>query len=144
MKLSKRVGLRARKGFWWENFLTWPRAGIRMVIEAWLENAWDFFMSIRAERTRSILLIFVAFLLAVSPAYFLHNDLVEIDFLSPHPGFENPDQGNLPADKPDRTMLFVHGFSSFFSVSSFFSIEQLPCLSFQIFSVDQRISVLRC
>ena len=101
-------------------------------------------MKIRAEIIRSILLIFIAFLLAVCPAYFLHNDLAEIDFLSPHHTFENPDQENLQADKPDRIKIFVQSFSSFLSISGFFPIEQLPRLSFQIYSVDQPISVLRC
>jgi len=101
-------------------------------------------MRIRTERIRSSLSIFIAFLLAVCPAYFLHNDLSEIDFLSPRSGFENPDQENLQADKPDRAKIFVQSFSSFISISSFFSIGQLPRLSFQVYSVDRRISFLRC
>jgi hypothetical protein len=101
-------------------------------------------MGIRAERIRSILLILIAFLLAASPAYFLHNDLVEIDFLSPHHSFENPDQENLLADKPDIQKILAQSLSSFISISSFSSIEQLPRLSFDIFSADRRIPILRC
>jgi len=98
----------------------------------------------RAERIQSILAIFIAFSLAVCPAYFQYNSIVETDFLSPHHAFENRDQENLLADKQDKTKIFVQSFSPIISFSSLFSMEKLPRLSFQIFSFDQRISVLRC
>jgi hypothetical protein len=86
----------------------------------------------------------MAFLLVVWPAYLQYNTLIEIDFLSPNPTFENLDPDNLPTDKPDKTKIFVLTFSPAISFFGFFCIGHYPHHSFQMFSLDQPLSVLRC
>jgi len=85
----------------------------------------------------------MSFLLVVWPAYLQYNDLIEIDFLSPNPTFENLDPDNLLADKQDKTisLLTIPIAISYFSL---FGTGHLPCLAFQIFALDQPISTLRC
>jgi len=86
----------------------------------------------------------IAFLLAAWPIYLQYDDIVEIDFLSPHQAFENRDQEDLLADKQDKTKIFVQNSSPVISFLGFFPMGPLPCLSFQIFSLDQKTSILRC
>lgn len=95
-------------------------------------------------RMPSFLVIIMSFLLVVWPAYLQYNDLIEIDFLSPDPTFESLDPDNLLTDKQDRTEIFVPTFCPAISFFGFFYIRHLPCFSFQDFSSDQSISVLRC
>ena len=64
---------------------------------------WDFKMHNSSARISSFLVITISFLLVVWPAYLQYNDLIEIDFLSPDPTFENLDPDNLLTDKQDRT-----------------------------------------
>jgi hypothetical protein len=102
------------------------------------------FMKKGLQRIQSTLIIFTALLLAVYPAYFQYNDIIEIDFLSPHHSFENPDQENLLVDKVNKTKIFVPSFSPAISFACFFSLAHLPDLSLQIFCLDKPTSVLRC
>jgi len=97
-----------------------------------------------SERIQSFLVVIISFLLMVWPAYLQYNDLIEIDFLSPDPAFENLDPDNLLADNHDKTKTFVPTISPAISFLGFFCIGTLPCHSFQIYFPDQPISVLRC
>jgi len=95
-------------------------------------------------RIPSFLVLIISFLLVVWPAYLQYNDLIEIDFLSPDPTFENLDPDNLLTDKHDRTEIFVPTFCTAISFLAFFYIGHLLRYSFQDFSSDWSISVLRC
>jgi len=86
----------------------------------------------------------ISFFLVVYPVYLQYNNLIEIDFFSPNPTFENLDQENLLADEQNKIKIFVRSFSPVTSFFCFFCIGQLLRLSFQSFSLDQPISVLRC
>lgn len=101
-------------------------------------------MKNRPERIQSFLVIMISFFLVVYPVYFQYNNLIEIDFFSPNPTFENLDQENLLADEQNKIKIFVRSFSPVTSLFCFFCIGQLLRLSFQSFSLDQPISVLRC
>jgi len=106
-------------------------------------NIWNFYMKNSPERIQSSLVIIMSFLLVVWPAYLQYNDLIEIDFLSPNPTFENLDPDNLLADKQDKTisLLTIPTGISYFGL---FGTGHLPCPAFQIFALDQPISTLRC
>ena len=95
-------------------------------------------------RISSFLVIIMSLLLVVWPAYLQYNDLIEIDFLSPDPTFENLDPDNLLTDKQERTEIFVPTFCPAISFFSFFYIGHLPRYSFQDFPSDRSIFVLRC
>jgi hypothetical protein len=96
------------------------------------------------ERIQAFGVMVIASLLIIYPIYFQYNDLIEIDFLSPGPNFENLDQENLLADEQNKTKIFVVGFSPEIHLFCFFCLGQLPRLSYQIISLDHPIPVLRC
>ena len=102
-------------------------------------------MKSRPRKTQSLLLVMgICSLLAVCPAYLQYNDLIEIDFLSPHPSFENLDQENSLADDQSKIKVFVLNPSpEIFLLGIFFS-EPFPRFSYQIFSLDQPTTILRC
>ncbi len=104
----------------------------------------DFNMIHRFERIQSFVIIVIASFLIIYPVYFQYNDLIEIDFLSPSPNFENLDPENLLGDDQNKTKIFVIGFSSEIYLSDFFCLGQLPRLSCQIISFDHPIPILRC
>lgn len=101
-------------------------------------------MKIGPEKIRITLAIFTAFLLVFCPAYFHYNDIVEIDFLSAHTSFENPDQENLQSDKQNKTKIFVQNLSSVLSSVLLFSIADLPDDSPRLFYFFEPTAVLRC
>ena len=104
----------------------------------------EFTMANRLERIQSFLVIIMAFLLVVWPAYLQYNTLIEIDFLSPNPSFEDLDPDNLLIDNQDRTKIFVLTISPAVSFFGFFCIGYLRHHSFQISYLVQPLSVLRC
>jgi hypothetical protein len=90
-------------------------------------------------------MVFAAcFLLAVCPAYLQYNDVTEIDFLSPHPSFENPDQENLLTDEQSRTKIAALNFSPEISLFAILPSEPIPIASFQIISLELPATILRC
>ena len=101
-------------------------------------------MKNRPKIIQPFLAIIGSILLVVCPAYLQYNSLIEIDFLSSNPGFEEVDPGNLVADKQSKTKIFASVFSPVIPLFGFTRIEHLPLLSFQIFSLDQPTTVLRC
>lgn len=105
---------------------------------------WNFNMKNRPERIQAFLVIAISFFLLLYPAYFQYNKLIEIDFLSPNPTFENLDQEDLFADKQSKTKMFTLSLFPVISLSGFHLLRQLPRLSLQIFSIDQPVFILRC
>jgi hypothetical protein len=101
-------------------------------------------MKTRPREIQPLLIVAIFFLLAVCPAYLQYNDLMEIDCLSPHPSIENLDQENLLADEQNRIKIVVLSFSPVISLFSNLSSEEIPRLSFQIFSLDHPTAILRC
>ena len=101
-------------------------------------------MKNRPERILSSLAIIISFLVAFCPAYLQYDSLIEIDFLSPVPGFENPDSDNLLSDEQSKTKIFVSGFSPAISHLGVCGVGQPPQLSPPIFHPDPPIGVLRC
>jgi hypothetical protein len=101
-------------------------------------------MKNKPEKLYAFLAILILFLLIVCPAYSHYNELIEIDFLSSHSSFENPDLEGLLADKQNKAKIFVQSSSSVNCFSSFFCIEQFPRVSSPILSLIGPISILRC
>jgi len=101
-------------------------------------------MKNKRERIYSFLAILISFLLIACSVYAHYDELIEIDFLSSHPSFENPDLEGLVGDKQNKAKIFVQSPSPVICFSSFFCIEQLPHFSSPILSSPRSISVLRC
>ena len=101
-------------------------------------------MKNKLEKIQSFLIIAISLFLVAYPIHFQYNNLSEIDFLSPDPALETFDLEDQLSDDQDKTKIFWQNSSPVISLFSFFCIGQLPCLSFQIFSLDQPTSVLRC
>ena len=102
-------------------------------------------MKSRPRKPQSFLLVIaICSLLAMCPAYLQYNDLLEIDSLLPHPSFENLDQENSLADEQSKTKVFVLNPSPEIFLLGIFFGEQIPPLSFQIFSLDHPTAILRC
>ena len=104
----------------------------------------DFDMNHGFERIQAFVVIVIAILLIIYPVYFQYNDLIEIDFLSPTPNFENLDQENLLGDEQSKAKIFGIGFYPEICLFGFLCLEQLPRLSYQIISLDHPIPILRC
>ncbi len=102
-------------------------------------------MDSRFRKVQPFLLVFaICLLLGVCPAYLQYNDLTEIDFLSPHPSFENPDQENLLSDDQSRSKISVLTFSPEISLFGYFFSEPISRVSFKIFSPVLPAANLRC
>lgn len=101
-------------------------------------------MKNRPKIIQPFLAIIVSVLLVVCPAYLQYNSLIEIDCLSPITGLEALDPGNLVTDKQSKTKILASVFSPVIALFGLVWIEQSPHLSFQVFSLDQPTSVLRC
>jgi hypothetical protein len=102
------------------------------------------FMKMRPQRIQSALILFTVFLLAVCPAYFYYNDIIEIDFLSAQNSFENPDQENPQADKQAKTKIFIQNPSAVISYALLFPVKAPPRFSPRLISFVKPSSVLRC
>ncbi len=92
----------------------------------------------------SFLAIMVSFLLIAGSAYSHYDELMEIDLLSSHLSFENPDLEGLLADKPNKVIIFVQSSFVLFCFSSLLRVEPLPLFSSPVPSSDGAISILRC
>jgi hypothetical protein len=101
-------------------------------------------MKDRPEKIYSFLAILISFLLIASSVYAHYDEIIEIDLLSSHPTFENPDLEGLVADKQSKAKIFVQSASPIMCFSSFFCIEQLPHFSSPILFSPRSISNLRC
>ncbi|OGQ01425.1 MAG: hypothetical protein A2Z51_12010 [Deltaproteobacteria bacterium RBG_19FT_COMBO_52_11] len=101
-------------------------------------------MKNKLEKIQSFLIIAISLFLVAYPIHFQYNNLSKIDFLSPDPALETFDLEDQLADDQYKTKIFWQNSSPVISLFSFFSIEQIPRLSFQIFFLDQPTSVLRC
>jgi len=101
-------------------------------------------MKSRPRKLQPLLVITLCSLLAVCPAYLQYNDLIEIDYLSPHPSFENFDQENSLADEQNKTQIFVLNSSPEIFLIGIFFRKPLPPRSFQISSLDHLTAILRC
>jgi hypothetical protein len=95
---------------------------------------------------RSHLFVIIAISLSVLayPVYLQYNNLAEIDFFSPNPTFEILDQEDLLAYEENKAKIFTLSFSCGFPTFNYFSIGPFSPLSFQTFSFDQLIPILRC
>jgi len=94
------------------------------------------------KKTKVFLTLLISFFVLVFPAYLLYNGVIEIDFLSDKPTFENLDQDYLLANQQNKSSVF--GQSTSFFILETYLFRQLPRLSFGISSLDQKLSVLRC
>ena len=101
-------------------------------------------MKNKPEKLFTFLAIFVAFLLIACSVYSHYNALVEMDSLSAHSSFENPDPEGLLADKQNKAMSLIQSTSLLFCFSSFSRTDPLPLFSSPIPSSDGAISILRC
>jgi len=101
-------------------------------------------MKSKPRKSQPLLVIAICSLLALCPAYLQYNDLIEIDSLSPHPAIENLDQENSLADEQSKTKILVLNSSPEIFLLGIFFGEPLPRLSYQIFSLDQPATILRC
>jgi hypothetical protein len=96
------------------------------------------------EKISFFLAILISFLLIASSVYAHYDELIEIDLLSSHPTFENPDPEGLIADKQNKAKIFVQSPSHAICFSSFFTSEELPHFSSPILFSPPSISNLRC
>jgi len=80
--------------------------------------------------------------MALFPAYLHYNYLINADFPSPDPIFQNLDKENLPFDRQDKSVVFESGDLSNIRGTHFF--ESLPYFSFQTSSPNQKTIVYRC
>jgi hypothetical protein len=101
-------------------------------------------MKNKPEKLFTFLAIFIASLLMACSVYSHYNELIEIDSLSTHSSFENPDPEGLLADKQNKAKSLTQSSSLLFCFSSFFRMEPLPLFSSPIPSTVESISVLRC
>ncbi len=101
-------------------------------------------MGTMPQKIKILLAVGISLLLAAYPGYLQYNSLVEIDFLSTHPSFENIDQENLLADEQNKVKIFVVNSSPEVFLFGIFLGEQVPPPSSQIFSPCHPASILRC
>jgi len=88
--------------------------------------------------------IFISLLMVACPAYLHYNELIEIDFLSSSPVLENLDLSNLATDKQSKIKIFGFLSSSAICLLALAWIEHSSHLSFQVFSLHQSNTLLRC
>jgi hypothetical protein len=101
-------------------------------------------MKNKLKKLTSTLAIGMAFLLIACSAYSYYDEIIEIDFLSSHSSFENPDMEGLLADKQNKTKIFIQSSSPVISFSSSSCIEQFPLSSSLNLFPQGAISILRC
>ncbi len=101
-------------------------------------------MRTKLQRIQYLLAIGISLVVAAYPVYLQYNSFMEIDFLSPHPSFENLDQDNLLADEQSKIKIFVLNPSPEVFQPGFLIEEQLPSPSFQVFSLLEPAAILRC
>jgi hypothetical protein len=115
-----------------------------MIKNAGLWHLRILIMKNKREKLSTFLALLISFLLIACSGYSHYNKLMEIDFLSSHSSFENPDLEGLLADKQDKAKIFVQSSSSVNGSLSFFGIEPFPQVSSPILSSLGSISILRC
>lgn len=86
----------------------------------------------------------ISFFLLLHPAYLQYNNLVEVDFFSSNPTFENLDQEDMLADQQSKVKVLASSISTVIFLLRINLVAQLPRLSFQIFSFDHQTYILRC
>ncbi len=101
-------------------------------------------MGTMPQRIKILLAVGISLLLAAYPGYLQYNSLVEIDFLSTHPSFENLDQENLLTDDQSKTKIFVLNSSPEVFLLGIFFEDHLRPLSIKVFSPHQPVFILRC
>ncbi len=101
-------------------------------------------MKSTAKKFRGPLAAFISLFLVFCPAYLQYNDLIEIDFLSPGPSFENSDSENLTADQHYKFNLGLPVFSPDTIFADCSPLGEPLQLGFPILSLVQPIFVLRC
>jgi hypothetical protein len=94
------------------------------------------------KKTNVFLAVSISFFVLVFSAYLLYNGVIETDFPSDKPTFENLDQDYLLTNEQNRS--YAIGPSTSFFILETYLFRQLPRLSFGISSLDQKLSVLRC
>jgi len=93
-------------------------------------------------KNKFFLILLLSFFALVFRAYLLYNGAIEIDFPSDKPTFENLDRDYFLANEQNRS--FASGPSASFLILETYLVRQFPGLSFEIPSLVQRISTLRC
>lgn len=87
--------------------------------------------------------ILISFLLIACSAYSHCDKLIEVDFLSSHPSFENHDLESLVADKQNKAKIIVQSSFPIISFSMYFCSERFPHVSSPILSPNGSTSILR-
>ena len=98
------------------------------------------------EKFRAQILI-LSILMSFCLPYLPYDGLSEIHFLSPHVIFENfgnVDQEDLGLGPPNQSKGIISASSAALNYLRFHSIRDSFLSPFQSFSLDRRISILRC
>jgi hypothetical protein len=93
-------------------------------------------------RFQFFLVILISSFFAVFPAYLHYNYLVEADFPSPVPAFENLDQDYLLVSQQNK--LIASGSSDSYGLRENDLLEYLADFDFQTSSAYQKTFNLRC
>jgi hypothetical protein len=101
-----------------------------------------FGMNRKQKRIQTFLAISFFFFSSFFTAYLYYNNCVETDFPSANLMFENLDQDYLLTNEQNKSFAF--GIGPSFIIFETYLFRQLPHVSFGIFSLNQRLFVLRC
>jgi hypothetical protein len=104
----------------------------------------DFNVKSKLKGTRIFLGIAISLWLVLFPAYLHFYHLVEADFLSPTPNWENPDQEGLIVSLEKKGKILGFTLSPVVLFPETFPFNELLNFSFQGNSYDARGLILRC
>jgi hypothetical protein len=94
------------------------------------------------KRIQILLILSISFLMSLFPAYLDYNYLIENDFSSPNPVFQNLDDENLLVEQQDKSIAFESCDLS--NIRGALFPESLACLSFQTSALNRDTIVYRC
>jgi hypothetical protein len=93
---------------------------------------------------RSLWVLALSLLVAVSPVYLHFNNLLEIDVFSPTPAFELLDPDDSMADQKKQVVLFTPSLAAEASLFCFFRTQPSPANVLPEFLLVPLFSPLRC
>ena len=97
----------------------------------------------RMQKGIQILLIMViSFFMLLFPSYLHYNYVVDADFTSSDPIFQNLDDDHLLVERQDEFVVFES--CDFSNIRGAFFLESLACLSFQTSALNRDTIVYRC
>jgi hypothetical protein len=95
------------------------------------------------EKHPVLLTIVICFSILVLPAY-LNHYIEEINIISPYQSFEKIDQDNLSVILEDKEKISGLSVFSIIPLLEIILFENIPSRSFQAFSLDAKVLILRC